>query len=72
MKQAGQRGWEEHRDVVVYLEVVGWGHLVQDLGLGVEEVGFVELVEVPALEGWTRARDEKVPMGVGSGHEVEL
>jgi hypothetical protein len=72
MRRGGQRGWEEHRDVVVYLEVVEWGHLVWDLWLGVEEVGFVKLVEVAALEGGTRARDEAVPMGEGLGLEAGL
>ena len=53
--------------MVVYLEVVGRARWVWDLRLGVEEVGFVKLVEVAALEGGTRAKDEAVPMGVGSG-----
>jgi hypothetical protein len=44
--------------------------LVQDLlELGVEEVGFVELVEVDcASEEWTRAEDEMV-LGRASGLE---
>jgi hypothetical protein len=34
---------------------------------GVVEVGFALLVEVIALEGGTRAKDEMVPMEVGLG-----
>jgi len=67
MRPDGQKGWEEHRDVVVYLEIVKRGRRVQDLRLGVGEVGYVMLVEVTALEGGTIAGDEMVPMGVGSG-----
>ena len=58
--------------MVVYHEVVGWGRLVWDPRLGVEEVGFVGLVEVFAVEEGTRAKDETVPMGVGSGLRVGL
>lgn len=72
MKRGGQKGWEEHRDVVVYLEVVGWDRSVWDLMLGVVEVGFVMVVEVTASEERTRAKDEMVPMGVGSRHGVGL
>jgi hypothetical protein len=72
MRLDDQRGWEEHRDVVVYLEVVGWDRSVWDLRFGVGEVGYVMVVEVTASEKGTRATDEMVPMGVGSGHEVGL
>lgn len=72
MRSDGQKGWEERRDVVVYHEVVGWGRLVWDPRLGVEEVGFVGLVEVIAVEEGTRAKDEMVPMGLGLGLEAGL
>jgi hypothetical protein len=58
--------------VVVYLEVVGRDRLVWDLWFGAEEVGYVMVVEVTALEGGTRARDEAVPMGEGLGLEAGL
>jgi hypothetical protein len=53
--------------VVVYLEVVGRDRLVWDLWFGVEEVGYVMVVEVTASEEGTRAKDEMVPTGVGLG-----
>jgi len=43
-----------------------------DPRLGVEEVGFVELVEAIAVEEGTRAKDETMPMGLGSGLRVGL
>jgi len=58
--------------VVVYLEVSGRRCLMWDPRLGVEEVGFVELVEAIAVEEGTRAKDETMPMGLGSGLRVGL